>query len=44
MPVEVLGFDANPLAGDDFIVVDNENTARKIAEYRLIKNKYKKIK
>ena len=23
MPIEVLGFDANPLAGDDFVVVDN---------------------
>ncbi len=34
VPVEVLGFDSNPLAGDDFIVVDNESTARKIAEYR----------
>jgi len=37
MPIEVLGFDANPLAGDDFIVVDNENTARKIAQYRFNK-------
>ncbi len=34
MPVEVLGFDSNPLAGDDFIVVDNESIARKVAEYR----------
>ena len=25
MPVEVLGFDSNPLAGDDFVVVENEN-------------------
>ena len=33
-PVEVLGFNANPLSGDDFIVVDNENGAKKIAEYR----------
>ena len=33
-PVEVLGFDSNPLAGDDFVVVENENIARKIAEYR----------
>ncbi len=33
-PVEVLGFDSNPLAGDDFIVVESESTARKIAEYR----------
>ena len=36
-PVEVLGFDSNPLAGDDFIVVDNEATARKISEYRFNK-------
>ena len=34
VPVEVLGFDSNPLAGDDFIVVENEGTARKIAEFR----------
>ena len=37
MPVEVLGFDSNPLAGDDFIVVENEAIARKIAEYRTSK-------
>ena len=41
-PVEVLGFDANPLAGDDFIVVDNENGAKKIAEYRSKKKLQKK--
>tara|TARA_B100001057_G_scaffold430896_1_gene457937 strand:+ start:1447 stop:3684 length:2238 start_codon:yes stop_codon:yes gene_type:complete len=34
MPIEVLGFDSNPLAGDDFIVVENESIARKISEYR----------
>ncbi len=34
VPVEVLGFDSNPLAGDDFIVVENEGIARKIAEFR----------
>ena len=44
MPIEVLGFDANPLAGDDFIVVDNENTARKIAEYRFNKKQIQKNK
>ena len=42
LPVEVLGFDANPLAGDDFIVVDNESTARKIAEYRSSKAQIQK--
>ena len=36
-PVEVLGFNDNPLAGDDFIVVENESIARKITEYRLNK-------
>jgi Translation initiation factor 2 (IF-2; GTPase) len=34
LPVEVLGFDSNPMSGDDFIVVENEAQARKIAEYR----------
>ena len=44
MPIEVLGFDSNPLAGDDFIVVDTENSARKIAEYRFNKKQIKKNK
>jgi len=44
MPIEVLGFDANPLAGDDFIVVDNENNARKIAEHRFNKKQIQKNK
>ena len=41
-PIEVLGFDSNPLAGDDFVVVENENIARKIAEYRSKLNLQKK--
>jgi len=43
-PVEVLGFDSNPLAGDDFIVVESEAIARKIAEYRFNKLQIKKNK
>ncbi len=43
-PVEVLGFDANPLAGDDFIVVESEAIARKIAEYRFNKLQIQKNK
>jgi translation initiation factor IF-2 len=34
MPVEVLGLNGVPLAGDDFIVAENEARARDIADYR----------
>jgi translation initiation factor IF-2 len=34
MPVEVLGMQGTPLAGDRFAVVENESKAREIAEYR----------
>jgi len=34
-PVEVLGLNGTPLAGDDFIVVDSEAKARDITEYRV---------
>ena len=34
VPVEVLGFDSAPEAGDQFAVVENEARAREITEYR----------
>ena len=34
MPVEVLGLNGTPLAGDDFVVAENEAKARDIADYR----------
>ena len=43
-PVEVLGFDSNPIAGDDFIVVESESIARKITEHRKEKALQKKNK
>lgn len=33
-PVEVLGFNGTPHAGDDFIVVDDEARAREVADFR----------
>ncbi|HIF10736.1 MAG TPA: translation initiation factor IF-2 [Sneathiellales bacterium] len=34
MPIEVLGLQGTPAAGDDFSVVENEARAREITEYR----------
>ncbi|WP_419903067.1 translation initiation factor IF-2 [Kiloniella sp.] len=39
LPVEVLGLNGTPNAGDDFIVVENDAKAREIAEYREQKKK-----
>jgi translation initiation factor IF-2 len=35
IPVEVLGFDSAPEAGDQFAVVENEARAREITDYRM---------
>lgn len=42
MPVEVIGFDTVPYAGDKFHAVEDEERAHAIAEYRLQKEKEKK--
>jgi len=38
-PIEVLGYQDAPAAGDDFIVVDNEGRAREVAEFRSRRDK-----
>ena len=35
IPVEILGLNGTPDAGDEFIVVDSEKKAREVAEFRL---------
>jgi len=35
IPVEILGLNGTPDAGDDFLVVENEKKAREVAEFRL---------
>ena len=41
--VEVLGLNSVPTSGDHFQVVENEKQAREIAEFRVIKEKEKKL-
>lgn len=43
IPVEVLGLNATPMAGDDFVVVETEGRAREIAEYRQRKEKDERV-
>jgi translation initiation factor IF-2 len=39
VPVEILGFDSAPEAGDQFAVVENEAKAREITDYRIRKRR-----
>jgi translation initiation factor IF-2 len=43
IPVEVQGFDSVPEAGDEFIVVEDEKVARRIAQERMIKQREKDL-
>ena len=42
VPVEVIGFQGAPDAGDEFFVVDSEARAREVAEFRTNKNRIAK--
>jgi translation initiation factor IF-2 len=39
IPVEILGLDGTPDAGDQFVVVENERRAREIADFRMEKTR-----
>ncbi|MDJ1305250.1 MAG: translation initiation factor IF-2 [Candidatus Midichloria sp.] len=41
-PVEVLGLNQAPVAGDTFTVVSNENTAKELVDFRMRKEKERK--
>lgn len=40
-PIEIIGLDSAPVAGDDFIVVKDEKTAKEIVSMRTIKERQK---
>lgn len=42
-PVEVLGLQGTPAAGDDFIIVADENQAKQVTNYRICKERDAKI-
>lgn len=42
-PVEVLGLQGTPGAGDDFVVVSDENQAKQVTNYRICKERDAKI-
>jgi len=43
-PVEILGLDTPPLAGDEFLVVPDEKKAREVSGFRATKEREEKIK
>ena len=44
IPVEILGLDGTPDAGDPFVVVESEKKAREVASFRLHKDRELKLK
>ncbi|MGK0500118.1 MAG: translation initiation factor IF-2 [Oceanicoccus sp.] len=44
IPVEILGLDGTPDAGDSFVVLPNEKQAREMAEFRSVKDREDKMK
>jgi translation initiation factor IF-2 len=43
MPIEVLGLDQAPIAGDEFIVTKDEKSAKELVDFRSIRERQKRI-
>lgn len=43
MPVEILGLDVTPNAGDEFAVVSDERKAREVSEFRAVKEREERM-
>ena len=44
IPVEILGLDGTPEAGDGFVVVENDKRAREVADFRQLREREQRIK
>ncbi len=44
IPVEILGLDGTPDAGDGFVVVENDRRAREVADFRQVREREQRIK
>ncbi|WP_339676216.1 translation initiation factor IF-2 [uncultured Zhongshania sp.] len=44
IPVEILGLDGTPDAGDSFVVVENDKRAREVADFRQVRDREQRIK
>jgi translation initiation factor IF-2 len=44
IPVEILGLDGTPDAGDGFVVVENDKRAREVADFRQVRDREQRIK
>ena len=44
IPVEILGLDGTPEAGDGFVVVENDRRAREVADFRQVREREQRIK
>ncbi|MGJ8686294.1 MAG: translation initiation factor IF-2 [Spongiibacteraceae bacterium] len=44
IPIEILGLDGTPAAGDGFVVLENDRRAREVADFRQVREREQKMK